>query len=97
MKSIIFALLIGCSKKTETSSSANVETENSAATNKDDVQIISLSPNSTTKGDPVSASPTNSIEIKAIVRPETTETTEEKEDLPLPEDADDINDTVDPD
>ena len=95
MKSIIFALLIGCGKKTDTTSTST-ETEQSVPASKDDVQTISLAPNSTTLGGTPSVSPSNSIEIKAIVRPDNTETEKKEEDiLPLPEDADDIDDTVD--
>jgi len=94
---MIFSLLIGCGKKTDTTSTST-ETEQTVTVNEDNVQTISLAPNANTTGGTVSASPTNSIEIKAIVRPANTETkTEKKEEdtLPLPEDADDIDDTVD--
>ena len=95
MLSMIFVLLIGCGKKTDTTSTS-AETEQTAIINKDEVQTISLSPNSNTKGNTVSASPTNSIEIKAIVRSDNAETEKKDEDiLPLPEDADNIDDTVD--
>ena len=94
---MIFSLLIGCGKKTDTTSTST-EAEQTVTVNEDNVQTISLSPNANTTGGTVSASPTNSIEIKAIVRPASTETKTEKKDediLPLPEDADNIDDTVD--
>ena len=99
MKSIIFALLIGCGKKAETTASTNTETEKNETVTSGDAQIISVSPVSNTSGGAVSASPTNSIEIKAIVRPaeETEETEETEEVLPLPEDSKGIDDTVDND
>jgi len=94
---MIFSLLIGCGKKTDATSSTTTEAEQSVTVNEDNVQTISLSPNANTTGGTVSASPSNSIEIKAIVRPDNTETkTEKKEEvLPLPEDEEDIDDTVD--
>ena len=94
---LIFSLFIGCGKKTDTTSTST-QAEQTATVSEDNVQTISLSPNANTTGGVVSASPTNSIEIKAIVRPANSETeTEKKEEdiLPLPEDADDIDDTVD--
>lgn len=95
MHAIILGLIIGCGKKTDTTSTST-ETEKSATVNKDGVQTISLTPNSNTSTGTASASPTNSIEIKAIVRPKDAETEKtEEEILPLPEDADNIDDTVD--
>ena len=91
MHAIILGLIIGCGKKTDTTSTST-ETEQPVSVNKDNVQTISLAPNSNTS----TGSPTNSIEIKAIVRPVDAETEKKEEDvLPLPEDADDIDDTVD--
>jgi len=99
MKSIIFALLIGCGKKAETTASTSTEAEKNEVVSSDDAQVISVSPVSNTSGGAISASPTNSIEIKAIVRTANSEgeTEAEEEVLPLPDDADDINDTVNPD
>ena len=65
MKSIIFAMLIGCSKKAETTTS----TDNAKATpsSEDEVTVISVS-------NPGPKTNSGSIEIKAIVR-EADETT----------------------
>ena len=88
MHAIILGLIIGCSKKTDNATSANTETTSTETTS-------TVMPDTTTVNN---VSPSNSIEIKAIVRPKDAETEKSEEEiLTLPEDADNIDDTVDPD
>ena len=92
MHAIILGLIIGCSKKTDNATSANTETTSTETTS-------TVMPDTTTVNkSTTSVSPSNSIEIKAIVRPKDAETEKSEEEiLTLPEDADNIDDTVDPD
>lgn len=73
MKSIIFAMLIGCSKKTETASTST-EASKTSASSDEKVTVISVS-------NPGPKTNSGSIEIKAIVREadETTENTSKTE------------------
>ena len=105
MRLILFTLLIACGKKAETTVSSSssttettetTETSSSSTIDASDATKISVSTKSNTPNASLTASPTNSIEIKAIVRP-ADEAEETKEVLPLPEDSEGIDDTVDND
>lgn len=86
MKSIIFAMLIGCGKKTETAAT-NTESAKTSASSDEKVTVISVS-------NPGPKTNSGSIEIKAIVREadETTENTSESEGSETTESSSEKND-----
>jgi len=85
MTSIIFALLIGCSKKAETTTST--DNAKSSTSSGDEVTVISVS-------NPGPKTNSGSIEIKAIVREadKTTENTSESKDSETTDNSSEKND-----
>lgn len=86
MKSIIFAMLIGCGKKTETAATST-ESAKTSTSSDEKVTVISVS-------NPGPKTNSGSIEIKAIVREadKTTENTSESEGTETTENSSEKND-----